>query len=548
MSRQLLVDTFSFKLNRLDESAAGGRKYVFEGKFGQCDVPTSNGRVYRRELMEREVNRLKKRIAERKVYGELDHPEDGKTKLQRSAVIIEDIYIDEQGQVMGRASILDTSMGKELKAIVDGNGAIGVSSRGYGSVLQNESGNQVVQDDFKLMTYDPVADPAEESAYVTTSIDQTSPSKNEPVKDPDEETDKTGDATDDADDAPKGNVSTSEGKSHETTQKTKQTEEAGSAPSQQQEAKSQAKAIIEQEQVRKLLEDQQKQFKDQLIVAVAEARKQVKAELAEQMSQDPEVAGSKLALEQVKQILAPYILNEDTQALMEAKDAKIAVLEQTVADRDEEVFEHKRTAAQMSRAAKEMGYNYYLQRELANHPRFNKIVKSLGDLSQIESLQDLKDKVAVHLEECAHLVSVAKQREHDLIKKSEMLREENLTLRQEAEYAGELAIELAARVYLERKMTGEPKLLEARKMFESSKDKTKERADAIVASLKQSRTAASDFTSIRSRITEAKKQPAGKEVVETSIKDTLPHYVSPERMSILGEQYSMEEFHKLAGQ
>jgi len=97
---------------------------------------------------------------------------DGKTKLQRVSHVITNLQMNEDGQIIGELEVIDTPNGKTLAAIRNANCEIGVSSRGYGSVKVNEEGYDVVQEDFGLMTFDAVSDPAVTSSYPDFSMEQ----------------------------------------------------------------------------------------------------------------------------------------------------------------------------------------------------------------------------------------------------------------------------------------------------------------------------------------------------------------------------------------
>ena len=72
----------------------------------------------------------------------------------------------EGNNFIGRAKILDTPMGNIAKSLLDEGVSLGVSSRGMGS-LRQEEGCNVVQDDFMLATAaDIVADPSAPDAFV----------------------------------------------------------------------------------------------------------------------------------------------------------------------------------------------------------------------------------------------------------------------------------------------------------------------------------------------------------------------------------------------
>ena len=67
--------------------------------------------------------------------------------------------------VYGKAKILDTPYGKIVKNLIS-EGEDWCSSRGMGSLKQNGSGVNEVQDDFSLSAVDIVADPSAPDAFV----------------------------------------------------------------------------------------------------------------------------------------------------------------------------------------------------------------------------------------------------------------------------------------------------------------------------------------------------------------------------------------------
>lgn len=159
---QELIEVYPVRLS-LEEGASG--KVVIKGPFGHCANPTSNGRLYKQSLMEREFKRLSEAMGRRRLFGELDHPDDGKTSLKRVSHIVTNLRIDESGEVFGELEPLPTPMGEILKALAKAGCELGVSSRGRGSVITREDGVDEVQDDFQLKTYDVVDNPASKNAF-----------------------------------------------------------------------------------------------------------------------------------------------------------------------------------------------------------------------------------------------------------------------------------------------------------------------------------------------------------------------------------------------
>ncbi len=156
---------------QLSEAASRGRGVLcaLEGRFQMADTGNANKRVYPNAIWER-VFESNSTILERMTAGEmlseLDHPQDGETRLQRVVGRVSKIWRNESNakEILGRMVIFATESGRQVKAIIDGGGRVGVSSRGQGSVVRME-GLDVVQSDFILETWDVVHNPSTPGAY-----------------------------------------------------------------------------------------------------------------------------------------------------------------------------------------------------------------------------------------------------------------------------------------------------------------------------------------------------------------------------------------------
>lgn len=123
------------------------------GIFASAEVKNANGRKYRKEILDREVDKfITEKVKTRTSWGELSHPESSEINLDRAAILIEDLEW-KGSDVYGKAKILSTPMGQVVRSLVK-EGNIGISSRGLGTV--NESG--YVNEDFNLLCWDVVAD------------------------------------------------------------------------------------------------------------------------------------------------------------------------------------------------------------------------------------------------------------------------------------------------------------------------------------------------------------------------------------------------------
>ena len=150
-----------------ETTKSGGKSYFIEGIFMQSDTKNRNGRIYPKEILQKEAKRYNTEFIQKKrAFGELGHPDGPTVNLERVSHMIEELQ--EVGQnFMGRAKILDTPYGKIVKNLIDEGARLGVSSRGMGSLKPVKDGIQEVQGDFYLATAaDIVADPSAPDAFV----------------------------------------------------------------------------------------------------------------------------------------------------------------------------------------------------------------------------------------------------------------------------------------------------------------------------------------------------------------------------------------------
>ena len=137
------------------------------GIVQKAGTKNGNGRVYRKETLQREITNYQKAINERRSLGELDHPDDSVINLKNASHLITRVWW--QGEdVMGKIEVLDTPSGIILKDLVKANIKLGISSRGLGSVKEKD-GKTIVEDDFQLICFDIVSEPSTPGAYLKPS-------------------------------------------------------------------------------------------------------------------------------------------------------------------------------------------------------------------------------------------------------------------------------------------------------------------------------------------------------------------------------------------
>jgi len=149
------------------EDSKTGKDYFIEGVFMQANVKNRNGRLYPKEILQKETKRYEQNyIKQNRAFGELGHPEGPTVNLERVSHMIQELKEDGNNFV-GRAKIMDTPYGKIVKNLIDEGARLGVSSRGMGSLKPMGRNCSQVQDDFYLATAaDIVADPSAPAAFV----------------------------------------------------------------------------------------------------------------------------------------------------------------------------------------------------------------------------------------------------------------------------------------------------------------------------------------------------------------------------------------------
>jgi hypothetical protein len=155
------------KVEVLSESVNGKKNLFIKGVFLQSECVNRNGRMYPFSIMEKEVRRYNENYVQKgRALGELGHPEGPTVNLDRVSHKI--VTLEQKGNNwVGKAQILSTPMGKIAESLLKDGVCLGVSSRGIGSLRENNKGYKEVGEDFMLATAaDIVADPSAPDAFV----------------------------------------------------------------------------------------------------------------------------------------------------------------------------------------------------------------------------------------------------------------------------------------------------------------------------------------------------------------------------------------------
>ena len=470
---RLLTDSRVVALQLVEGKEPG--KVVMRGEFARCGVATENKRVYPHRLWEREIGRLGRSMTERQLYGELDHPTDGHTRLERVSHILTNLHIKD-GVVYGEAEILDTARGQTLKAILQAGGKVGVSSRGFGETRTNEKGEEVVQDNYRLQTFDFVADPADQSAFPEVFYEHK-----------------------------EGSMEEFEAKEQQLAQDFARRLEAA-----KKESREGAEASLREE------------FARETMNMLASLRTQLTEQVRGELLSDPAVAGARTALDQIKNVLRPFVLPEDAKAVQEQKDSEIAGLRLQIQEQTLKLGDLEATNAKLADVAKEAGYRFFIERQIAGDPDADLVRKLIGDPKVYENSAELKTKIeSVRTELAAKREREEKLQERlEADKQSEVerkekergralkaersLREENEKLREALDKTLEANKTLMVQVYTEGRLANHPKAAKIRSMIESSNPQTRKDVDSILSQFRESApTDPEELEQVRARVRKA---------------------------------------------
>jgi hypothetical protein len=371
--------------------------------------------------------------------------------------------------IIGEAEILDTARGKDLKALLKSGCAVGVSSRGYGSTQTMDDGKEKVQEDYRLGTFDFVAEPADSGAYPTTFFESKEHRKMDANEKPEEST-------------------------------VNEEEVAKRVSAAVSEATSQVEAQLRDE------------FAQKLPLLLSKVKADLREEVRGELLSDPAVAGAKTALESVKVLLRPFVLPEDVEGVISEKDAEISRLRKTLADKDLKMKGMEEEQEKLAFLAKTTGYKYFLEKNLGDSADAAIVRAAIGDVSGYTDLTSLKTRLEsvqkeiaekrekVRLEEEQRASEIEARVASERVKLEEQLnaqavarqtaasREKELTdtvvkLHEALEKSMEASKLQALQLYGERKITSHPKAAEVRKILENSKFSTQSEVDEIIESV-----------------------------------------------------------------
>ena len=168
--KNLIVDYIPFEVTpeQINESISNnGGKLIVHGVLQRAEAKNQNGRVYPREILERESQKYGQEfVKQKRALGELDHPDSSVVNLQNVSHNVTEMHW-EGNNLVGTVEVLGTPSGNILKELFKAGIKLGISSRGMGSVEPMQEGDgQKVGQDFELIAFDFVSNPSTHGAFL----------------------------------------------------------------------------------------------------------------------------------------------------------------------------------------------------------------------------------------------------------------------------------------------------------------------------------------------------------------------------------------------
>jgi Prohead core protein serine protease len=144
-----------------------------------ADVVNGNRRRYPRGVLAAAIQQLNSHLHESAgqgrliATGEAEHPSDksGRPSLLETVVKWEAASLNAAGKTLLEGTILPTSKGKDISALVEHGVPVGVSMRGYGQYQMVEHNGESIQEvtELKITGFDLVTEPSDPYARITES-------------------------------------------------------------------------------------------------------------------------------------------------------------------------------------------------------------------------------------------------------------------------------------------------------------------------------------------------------------------------------------------
>lgn len=153
-----------FRVQDSITSESGENIPIIGGILSESEVVSPNGYRYKADFWREVLSRpnVKELIASRECLGTIEHPEDDIaydiTPYDKASHFVKSVTLKDNNPY-GCFGILNTPLGNILKALVDVDVPVGVSTRGYGDMLTDSVSPYIPTDGYEFITWDIVRRP-----------------------------------------------------------------------------------------------------------------------------------------------------------------------------------------------------------------------------------------------------------------------------------------------------------------------------------------------------------------------------------------------------
>lgn len=159
----------------LSEKVSGSILGTYEGECADSNITNLNGLDITREVWEHVFasEEYKKAIKLKQYIGYLGHPEDPDCQdFRKACITMTEGHIDDNGKVYGKFDLIDTPVGRIVKAFQDAGVVFGISVRGAGDIIQNSVDPETfVFRGFDLVTFPAFPDSIPKFTAIAASTD-----------------------------------------------------------------------------------------------------------------------------------------------------------------------------------------------------------------------------------------------------------------------------------------------------------------------------------------------------------------------------------------
>jgi hypothetical protein len=368
----------------------------------------------------------------------------------RISHLIENAKVDSNGLIEGTLVLIPgTPGGDQALAIAAVGGKLGVSSRGFGTTVPDAKGKQIVQEDYMLVTWDIVADPANSGAFPNMVIESKEFGKM------------------DIEELKKQYPQLIESLEADVRKKVEK------------EARDHARSALTES------------FEEKLVETTDKVKAKALKEAEKKLRKDPEVAGAVEAMSSIVEAVAPYVLGEDERSVVGDLTRRLQEAEERVAKLDGELSEVTTERDELSEYVTEAYFHLYLERALGGDPRREQIESMVGDVTDFESLEELKERV----EDVQDALHEEDERQNAMEEQVRHLEAEKALLEDKLTQALNAGNQFAVRAYVEKSIAKHPRAMQLRRKL--SEATTKKQVDEMIVEFDEQNPVSDEYKDIR---------------------------------------------------